>query len=164
MPTKTDAVISFLQTCPTILNNPLFFNFGNVEDNAHQIITKSDETSLQKPYIDGSVLKRYTVSIDSFKSIAYNPIIVEVINDTPTFTLDENSTEFAEVQALLDWINDQNDLNNYPDFGQDCIIDEMTVLTNKPEIVGVDTSLNPPMAVYRITIQIDYLDNSKKIY
>jgi hypothetical protein len=40
----------------------------------------------------------------------------------------------------------------------------METLTTKPDIVGVDTSSNPPMAVYRISIQIDYMDNSKKLW
>lgn len=163
MANRTPAIIEFLQTCPAIIDNPLFFNFGNMEDNAHQIITKSDDISLQRPYIDGSILKRYTVSIDSFKSVAYNPIIAEESEQGVTFYIDENSTEFAEVLELLDWINEQNELHNYPDFGTDCIIDEMKVLTNKPEVMGVNTSLNPPMVIYRITLQIDYLDNSKKI-
>ena len=40
----------------------------------------------------------------------------------------------------------------------------MKVLTTKPELVGVDTSLNPPMAVYRLSIQIDYIDNTDKAW
>jgi hypothetical protein len=153
---KNKSMIEFLQTCPIILENPLFFNFGSVEDNAHLANTRSDDKSLHKPFIDGSVARRYTFSLDSFKSVAHNPVV-------QGFS-DENLTDLDEVQKVLDWINEQDELQNYPDFGSDCPIEKMETLTTKPDIVGVDTSSNPPMAVYRISIQIDYIDNSKKLW
>ncbi len=152
---KTQAMINFIQTCPYIKDDTLFFNFGNVEDGAHQIIVNSDDVSLQKPYIDGSVLKRYSFSIDSFKTSAYNPIIEGYS--------DENLEDFTAIQNLLDWIVEQNDLQNFPDFGEDCFIDEMLPLTNKPNLIVADTTVNPPVAIYRITIRIIYLDTSKKL-
>jgi hypothetical protein len=153
---KNQSMIEFLQTCPTIKGNPLFFNFGTVEDNAHQANTKSDDVSLHRPYVDGSVAKRYTFSIDSFKTVAHNPVVQGYS--------DENITELEEVQKVLDWINTQDDLQIFPDFGSDCFVEKMTTLTTRPELVGVDTSSNPPMAIYRISIQIDYIDNSKKLW
>ena len=85
---KSRAVLSFLQACPEISATPLFFNFGNVEDNAHQAIINSDDVALHTPFIDGSVAKRFTFSIDSFKSVAYNPVTQEYLAN------DENLTEF----------------------------------------------------------------------
>lgn len=153
---KSQAIINFLQTCPTIQANPLFFNFGDVQDNAHQTITRSDDIALHQPYVDGSVLKRFTFVVDSFKSVAYNPV-VPGLND-------ENLEDFQDVQAILDWINMQDTLRNYPEFDTECIIEKMETLTTKPDLVGVDTSLNPPMAVYRISIQIDYIDTTKRMW
>lgn len=153
---KNQAVITFLQSCPIIQNNPLFFNFGNVEDNAHQINVSFDDTTLHSPYIDGSVLKRYTIYIDSFKSITANPVVSGYSA--------ENVDDMYTVQQLLDWVVEQADLRNYPNFGDECIIDDMKPLTSKPNLIGVDDSLNPPIAVYRITIQIDYIDNSKRLW
>lgn len=153
---KTQAMVQFLQTCPVIENNPLFFNFGNIRDGAHQIIMRSDDVSTRRPYVDGGVQKRFTFSIDSFKSVSYNSII-----DTVT---DENLEEFAEIQSVIDWITAQNDLGNYPDFGEDVIIDSMESITERPEMLGVDDTINSPMAIYRISIRIDYLDNTKKLF
>ena len=152
---KNQAMLDFLQTCHIIKDNPLFFNFGKVENNAHQVNMRSDDVSLHRPYIDGTELKRYTFHLDSFKSVAYNP----VIQGLP----DENMDDLDDVQSLLDWINEQGELKNYPAF-EDCIIDKMRSLSTKPELVGVDTTLNPPTAVYRISIQIDYLDTSKQLW
>ena len=152
---KNEAMLNFIKTCPYIQDNSLFFNFGNVEDGAHQMITKSDDIRLQKPYIDGSVLKQYTFSLDSFKSIAYNPIVDEMD--------DENFDDFKSAQDLLNWIEEQNDAQNYPDFGDGCIIDEMRPVTEKPDLLLVETAMNPPTAIYRITIKIIYLDISKTL-
>lgn len=152
---KNQAMLTFLQTCPSIRDNPLFFNFGKVENNAHQANMRSDEVSLHRPYIDGTELKRYTFHLDSFKSVAYN----SVIPGLP----DENMEDFEEVQSLIDWINEQEELKNYPAF-ENCIIDKMRSLSSKPELVGVDTTTSPPIAVYRISIQIDYLDTSKQVW
>jgi hypothetical protein len=93
--------------------------------------------------------------LDSFKSVAYNP----VIQGLP----DENLEDFNDVQSLLDWVNEQGELKNYPAF-ENCIIDKMRSLSAKPVLVGVDTTLNPPVAVYRISIQIDYLDTTKQVW
>lgn len=153
---KNQLMVEFLQTCPTIKDNPLFFNFGNVEDNAHQLTINSDDVALQKPYIDGSVLKRYTCSIDSFKSVACIPVL-EV-------NTDENIEDLAEVQNLLDWINEQGENFNFPNFGESISVEEMKTLSAKPVLLGVESSLNPPMAIYRITIQIDYIDNTKRLW
>jgi hypothetical protein len=153
---KNQLMVEFLQTCPTIKENPLFFNFGKVEDNAHQVTIQSDDIALQKPYIDGSVRKRYTCSIDSFKSVACIPVIAG--------NTDENIEDFAEVQSLLDWINEQGENFNFPDFGDAIEVDEMKTLSAKPILLGVESSLNPPIAIYRVTIQIDYIDNTKRLW
>ena len=153
--TKHQVMLKFIQTCPMIKDNPLFFNFGKVENNAHQANMRSDDVSLHRPYIDGTELKRYTFHIDSFKSVAYNPVIPGLP--------DENMEDFEEVQSLIDWINEQEELKNYPAF-ENCIIDKMRSLSTKPELVGVDTTLSPPAAVYRVSVQIDYLDTSKQVW
>lgn len=153
---KNQLMVEFLQTCPTIKDNPLFFNFGNVEDNAHQLTINSDDVAIQKPYIDGSVMKRYTCSVDSFKSVASIPIL-----EGHTA---ENIEDFAEVQSLLDWINEQGENFNFPNFGEENTIEEMKTLTAKPQLLGVETGQSPPVAIYRISIQIDYIDNTKRLW
>lgn len=150
-----ESMLTFLQTCPAIRDNPLFFNFGKVENGAHQVNMRSDDVSTHRPYIDGTEQRRFTFHLDSFKSVAYNPII----QGLP----DENVEDFADVQSLIDWINEQDEAKNYPAF-KNCVIDKMRSLSTKPELVGVDTTLSPPTAVYRISIQIDYLDTSKQVW
>ena len=69
-----------------------------------------------------------------------------------------------QVQDIIDWITEQAELRNYPDFGEDCVIDDMRALSNNPNLNGVDTSIKPALAKYSVSIQIDYIDNSKKLW
>lgn len=155
MVNKNQAVIDFLMTCPTIANNSLFFNFINAQDNNNQIITTSNDKSLNKPYIDGSVLKRYTFTIISFKSITENAI-PKVAGMT-----DENVDDIMEVQEIIDWITEQHENRNYPDFGGFCEIDSMEALSENPNLDGVDNTASPALAKYSLSIRIEYIDKSK---
>lgn len=155
---KNQAVIDFLLTCPTILANPLFFNFLNAKDNSKQIVTQANETVLNRPFVDGSVLKRYSFSLIDFRSVAYAAI------PKAEGYVSENVEEMFDVQGVMDWINEQADNRNYPNFGVDCRIDDMRTTSENPNLNGVDTSVTPALAKYSMTIQIDYLDTSKVIW
>lgn len=60
---KNQAVIDFLLKCPQIKENPLFFNFAEAKDNNKQIVTIANDKSVNKGFVDGSVLRRYTFTI-----------------------------------------------------------------------------------------------------
>ncbi len=155
---KNQAIIDFLLTCPAIIADPLFFNFLNAKDNNQQIITQSNDKSLQQTFIDGSVLKRYVFTLIFFKSVLYQAIPkVEGLAN-------ENVEELGQVQAIIDWVTEQNDSQTYPDFGTDCEIDEIKALSENPGLNGVDTTATPALAKYSVTIQVDYLDKSKAIW
>lgn len=152
---KNQAVINFLLTCPAIINNPLFFNFLQARDNDKQIVTQANDTALNKSFIDGSVMKRYVFTLMDYRSVAYQPL-PKVEGYTS-----ENVEELLDVQGIIDWVQEQSDARNYPDFGSDCIVDDMRTTSNNPNLNGVDTQVTPALAKYSITIQIDYLDKSK---
>ena len=158
---KNQAVINFITQCNTIANNPLFFNFLNAKDNSKQIITQANDISLNKPYIDGSVKKRYTFTIIDFRSVTYQPV-PKIVGSTVLTS--ENVDELFDVQGIMDWVNQQADAHNYPDFGEDCIIDEMRTTSENPNLNGIDTQVSPALAKYSMSIQIDYIDISKAIW
>ena len=70
----------------------------------------------------------------------------------------------SDIQALIDWIREQNNVHNYPDFGEDCIIDEISTTTENPSFDGIDDQVSPPLAIYSVTIEIQYLDVSEKLW
>ena len=152
---KNQAILDFLLQCPQIQANPLFFNFLNAKDNNKQMLTVANDVSTNTPFVDGSVQKRYTFTIVDFKSLVYQAIPkVEGLSN-------ENVDDMLQVQQLLDWVNEQAELRNFPDFGDNCHIDEMKTLSNYPVLNGVDTSVTPALAKYSMSIQIDYIDTSK---
>ena len=155
---KNNAIITYLLTCKDIADSTLYFNFANIKDAITQFITLSQDTAIDVPYIDGSVLKRYSLTIISFLSISNNPI-VKVSGYT-----NENVSDMAEVQALIDWIAEQDTLHNYPNFGSDCLVESIKTLTNNPVLDQIDATKTPPLAKYTFTIQVDYIDYSKKLW
>lgn len=154
---KNQAVIDFLLTCPSIANNPIFFNAIQAKDNTKEIITLANDRNVHRPYIDGSVDKRYTFTIIDFRSITYNPLVT-----IPGYT-NENVTDMLDVQGVIDWIEQQNDDRVFPNFGSNCQIDAIHTLTDNPNLNGLDTGVTPVLAKYSISVQIDYLDKSKMI-
>ena len=155
---KNQAIIDFLLTCPSIQANPLFFNFINAKDKSKQIITSAPDNSVNEKYIDGSVRRRYIFSIIDFCSVLYQAV-------PKTEGLEAKSVaDLKLVQDVLDWINEQNDLSNFPDFGSDYVVEEIKTTTDVPSLNGIDTSVTPALAKYSIGIQVDYLDTSKMLW
>lgn len=155
---KNQAIIDFLIQCPDIEASPLFFNFIHAKEDNKQIITLQNEKITNKTFINGDVQKRYTCTLVDFKSIAYNAIVKQ--KGYP----DENVEDMKAVQDIIDWITEQADNKNYPDFGETCIIDDMRVLTDNPNLNGIDSNTSPALAKYSLSIQIDYLDTSKRLW
>lgn len=155
---KNQAVINFLLNCPQIISNPVFFNAINAKDNDKQIVTQSNDVSLNQRYVDGSVMKRYTFTLVDFRSVIYQPV-PKVAGYSS-----ENVEELLDVQGILDWVNTQADNQNYPDFGEDCQIDSMKTTSDTPSLNGIDTNVTPALAKYSMSIQIDYLDTSKAVW
>ena len=155
---KNQAIIDFLITCPELSSNPLFFNYVNAKEDSTQIITQSNDKSMNRTFVDGSVLRRYTFTFIYFKSISYTPVVKQ-----PGYS-NENVEEMLDVQAVVDWVTEQAEILNYPNFGPDCFIEEMKVLTDNPNLNSIDTTSTPPLAKYSLTIQIDYIDTSKMLW
>lgn len=153
---KNQAVIDFLLTCPAIRDSYLYFNFTQAEDNNKQIITLANEKALHKRFIDGSIEKQYTFTIIDFKAVTPKPIVEGRV--------DENVDDMVQVQDIIDWVTEQSDNQNYPDFGEDNMVEDIRALTDNPNLNGIDSTMSPALAKYSISIQIDYLDKSKMIW
>ena len=157
---KNQAVVDYLLQCTDIYNNPVYFNLINAEDNSIQILTTTEDKAMSKTFIDGSIAKRYTFNLIVFKSISDLELVKPV---GPDVYPNENIDELQSVQALIDWIAEQEELRNYPDFGSDCVIDDIYTTTEEPRFDGINTEMNPPLAMYSIAVVIEYLDTSKMI-
>lgn len=155
---KNQAVIDYLCTCNTIKDSPLYFNLINAEDNNIQIITTANDTTYDKPFIDGSKPKKYIFNLVIFKSITDLALV------TTSGYSNENVEDLADAQKLIDWVQEQEDLHNYPNFGEECEMQSIEVTTDTPRFDGINTSMNPPLAMYSMSITINYIDTSRTIW
>lgn len=158
MADKQTAIINYILQCPQIRDTPLYFNFINAKDNTSQIVTTANDKFLDKPYITGSVAKQYSFKIMIFKSITDDAIV-----KLEGFA-HENVEELAYIQALIDWISEQNELKNFPNFGEECDVDSVETSAETPKLEAVNMEVSPPLAMYSVTIKIHYVDNSKNIW
>lgn len=168
MASKEQAILNFLFQCPQIKDNPLFFNFINAKPDNKQFVTMGNESRVHRPFINGSVLKRYTFTLIDFRSATYQPIPKVVVATTttepqPQPILNENVEELVDVQGIIDWVEEKADAREFPNLGEHCIVDSMKVLTDNPVLNGIDTQVKPALAKYSFSIQIDYIDYSKAI-
>lgn len=154
---KNKAILNFITTYPGIETSPIFVNFINAQDEDVQVITDSNDVSLNKKFVDGSVMKQYTFSIVVTKSITDMAIAKDIM-------LNENIDDMADIQAFMDWVNEQGDNYNYPDFGEKCIIEEMHTTSENPSIDGITDEVSPALALYSMEIRIDYIDYTKVIW
>jgi len=155
---KTQAMVTYLLTCPSLANQVAYFNFSKAKDKNKQIITNTNDTTLDKRYVDGSELKRFTITLVDYRSIAYNPIV------NISGASNENVADYIDVQAIVDWVEIQDSLRNYPNFGTDCAVDKIEALSVTPSLDSVDTTISPALAKYSVTIRVTYLDMSKKLW
>ena len=154
---KTKAMISFLMTCPYITSNPLFYNFGKFGSDTQHVKTRANDINTSTPFIDGSVQKQFTLILLVYKPVADRAIL------NRSGVSDENIDNEVEVQQVIDWVRTQAKARNFPNFGSDCTIDDMTVTSDEPNTNGVDKAVTPVLAKYSISIRIDYIDYSEAI-
>lgn len=157
MDDKNKAILDFISTYSGISTSPIFVNFITATNDNVQFITDDNDTALNRPFIDGSVMKRYTFSLVITKSITDLAIAKDILTN-------ENIDDLADIQAFMDWINEQGDNHNYPNFGDKCIIEEMHTTSENPSIDGINTEVSPALALYSMEIRIDYIDYTKVIW
>ena len=154
---KNKAVLEFIANYDGIETSPIFVNFMRANDDDIQFITDSNEKTLDKKFIDGSVMKRYTFSLIITKSITDMAIAKDIM-------VNENIDDIADLQRFMDWVNDQGEMFNFPDFGEACSIEEMHTVAENPDLTGVNTEVTPALALYSIEIRIDYIDYSRTVW
>lgn len=157
---KETSIIEFLRNCPTIRDNPLFFNFINAKDDNKQFVTVANDKATNRSFVDGSVEKQYSFTIIDFRSIAYLALPLTMAE----LETSENVEEYLDFQGVIDWVTEQADNKNFPDFGTDCIVDSMEATTENPNLNGVDTTTTPALAKYSVTVRITYIDTSKAVW
>lgn len=154
---KNKAVLNFLTNYSDIQNSPIFINFINAKNDTIQYLTSSNDKRVNRPYVDGSVKKRFTINLIISKSITDMAIAKDILTN-------ENLDDLADIQKMMDWVNEQGENHNYPDFGDKCVIEEMHTTSENPSVDGINTAVTPALCLYSMEIGIDYIDYTKVIW
>ena len=154
---KNKATLDFIATYTGMSTSPIFVNFMNAKDDDVQFLTESNDKALNQTFIDGSVMKRYTFSLIITKSVTDMPIAKDIMTN-------ENIEDIADLQNFMDWVNAQGENHIFPNFGEDCVIEEMHTTSENPDLTGINTEVSPALALYSMEIRIDYIDYSKVIW
>lgn len=139
MTNKHEAMIAYIQQCPQVKD--LFFNFSTSE-NGDTVVSPVASDYVVQEFTDKSAIKWYDFSIIRFLPLTTDP------NDPL------NTTIIFDVEQVMAWIEDQEDAENYPDFGDKCEVQEISVLQDIPTVAGRDQK----GAKYMFSCRIEYLE------
>lgn len=141
---KADAVLAWLRGCPQ-LGQLLSLNGQDDEEGAASVTTQYEDAALST-YIDGTVERRYTVSI-------------RFVAPWSPYHDATNSEAMLDAEAAMDWVDGQWPDGDVPDMGERC------------EVTGIESRYSSPVmaqvlpdfarAVYEFNVSIDYTDRSK---
>lgn len=133
-------LLEWAQTNP-YLTDTLLFNWLRGELGSCAIIPIPGETVI-KTFIDGSAMKEY--------SFAW--VIMLKISE---FTDDTNINNMLDLRRWQDWIDEQEEIGNYPDFGEKYSCYELRNNTNMPNLA---MEFDNGMAKYMFPATINYLE------
>ena len=131
------ATWDWLQKCPHIQD--LFFNAAQAGDGNTQLFPSED---VLETYLDGSSLRRYKCALTRFMEISFDP------NDL------SNIQDAVDMDRLGEWIEEQNERRNFPEFPDGCAINEITVDANES---GYLAMLDAGIAKYMLQFNIEYV-------
>ena len=141
---KHDAVKAyFVSKVKELAGSMLNFNFSPESPNSISLLTNYSD-KVRKKYITGDALKEYGFSII---------IVKEYSSESDDLNLE--AMNFA--QTFMEWLEDQNEKKEYPDFGENCTIEKMENLQNMPNLSGVNYEAG--LARYMIQVRIIYTEN-----
>lgn len=157
MANRYEAMLAYLAKCPA-MDGVFGFQAGNAGSDAVQVLTEAGDAQNNRAFIDGSVEKRFDFTVAFYKPVSHAGYVV----DKGVSNL--NLESILDVQELIDWLEEQNALQNYPDFGEKKQIDSVRSVNNEPMLAWIDGEhYSPPMAKYTVTVRVEYLDRTNAI-
>lgn len=141
---KFQAVMDFISTCPFVGNNTYFNFVDETHTNGNTSLLMDGYGHLVKKYVDGESLKKLQCVIRQVKPLS------------PYSNTSENVEQMQIVQHLLDWINEQGKLKNFPDFGEKCAIQSLS--TPDGVLYPMNTGVYEGTALYSFPFEITYTE------
>ena len=121
----------------------LYFNFSDVQTGNTVIATSP-----------GRIIKSYT---DGSKMMAYDFAMIQYMNlNTIDVNSEENAETMFDAEQLMEWIDEQERIKNYPVF-PNCSVTKVENLQTVPTVAGMDDT----RAKYLFSCRITYLQKNK---
>lgn len=144
--TKHDAMKAYFEPVVTKLANTVFnYNFSPDSPDAIGFLTN---------YSD-KVLKRY-IRVGADKAYSFSVLVTK---EYSTNCDDLNLEAMNFVQALMDWVDEQNRNKVFPDFGEKCTIKKIENLQNMPNLAEVDPEEG--VARYMFQCRVVYFEKER---
>lgn len=141
--TKHDVIKQYFEPkIEELAGSLLSFNFSPESVDSISLVTNYSD-KIRKKFVTGKVQKEYGFSIIIVKSYS-----------TDQDDLNLEAMNFA--QAFMDWLEEQNDNRNFPDFGDNCVVEKMENLQNMPNLSGVN--YDEGLARYMMQARIIYTE------
>ncbi len=144
--TRHDEITQFFKPkIEELAGTMLNFNFSPEAPESISLITNYSD-KIRKRFVTGDCEKEYGFSI----------IIVKPYSSDQD-DLNLEAMNFA--QAFMDWLDEQNEGKNYPDFGENCTVEKIENLQNMPNLSGVNCEEG--LARYMIQAKIIYKERKR---
>lgn len=143
--TKYEGLVTFLKQYPP-LNEILYFN------KTQEIV---DTSSVNTVYSDYAV-QEYTCG-NSDREFVFAIKQMKQYDSAGTSGINRQTME--EVQAFMDWIDEQNKKRNFPEFPDNCFVYKIENLQNMPEIAGTN---DQGLAEYMFQCRVCYTEERRQ--
>jgi hypothetical protein len=137
---KDKAMHEWVMECPQLTDTPLFSWLNDVGGSC-AVMQLPGEAQIV-PLIDGGAVRHYDFALQ----------VAFPLSDT---TDDVNTDSMFTQRQWQDWIDEQETLGNYPDFGPKCFGYELENLSSDPELAQVHEN---GMATYQFFARIIYTE------
>lgn len=144
-PNLNQKTIEWLKQNPDI--GKLYTIFGEEKAGA-VIFTPVMDRPFENKYIDGSFRRAFTIALNTFQTISRHTV------DSVAPEITQNIEKFFKVENIIEWIEEQHESHNFPDFTP-YEIEEIQILARNPNMAGQSLELVRYMCQFRI-LYMDY--------
>ena len=143
--TKYEGLVTFLKQYPP-LNEILYFNKTQEIADTSSVNTVYSDYAVQE-YTCGNSDREFVFAIKQMKQY----------DSAGTSGINRQTME--EVQAFMDWIDEQNKKRNFPEFPENCFVYKIENLQNMPEIAGTN---DQGLAEYMFQCRVCYTEERRQ--
>ena len=139
MADKHTAVWEWIRSYPHF--GRLHYNFGEAGDENETLIPMPGDRLVREDVL-GNKWKHYDFAVMFFSDYDVAP------------ESEGNRIDFAEMQRFIDWVEEQNDAERFPELGERCVVESVHSLQNIPQTAGAGEDT----VQYMVQCRIAYME------